>query len=183
MTGARGRRLALAATAALALTAAAGALKAEPDPTAGRVRVQGAYANAEYGFRFTAPAGLTVLRASAPAPNHGALVLLGPGRRIEVSAAFDAPGYGSTAALLAARLPPSTATPVHPRPARLGGRTAEAATYRKGSEVHMLVVRHEGAPDTGINYTAELTSTPAAAIADRTAFTRLLASFRFTPRE
>ncbi|WP_174301272.1 hypothetical protein [Caulobacter sp. S45] len=183
MTVVRGRRLALAATAALALTTAAGALKAEPDPTAGMVRLQGAYANAEYGFRFSTPSGTTVLRARAPAPNHGGLVLLGPGRRIEVSAAFDAPGYGSTAALLAARLPATTATPVRPRPARLGGRAAEAATYRKGAEVHLLVVRHEGDPDTGINYTAELTSTFAAAPTDRAAFARLLATFRFTPRE
>ena len=178
------RRLSIVALACLsAVTIGLPAISASPAPAAsppGTVRVHGAYRNAEYGFRFAAPRGLKVFCAQAPAPNHGTVVTLGPERRVEVSAAFDAPEYGSTGALLTARL--AQAVGATRRPASLGGRPAEEAAYLERGVVHVLVVRHEGGVDDGVNYTAELTSTPTFEPQDRATFRRLLATFRFVPR-
>ena len=85
------------------------------------VRVLGPYINVQYGFRFSAPSGLATYRDAAPAPNHGASVKLGKSRRIEVSAAFDAPEYGSTAALMSARVLGVCVAECHRRTTLLGG--------------------------------------------------------------
>ena len=146
----------------------------------GMVRVQGDYRNAEYGFALAAPRGVATFRAAAPAPNHGVLVVLGQTRRIAVSAAFDATDYGSTSALLTGRLPPAGG--VRRGPGALGGRRAERASYTEGATAHMVVARHQGGPDQGVNYTADLTSDAAHLEADAAIFRRVLAGFRFIPR-
>ena len=148
----------------------------------GTVRVDGPYVNTEYGFRFSAPPGFEVRRLAAPAPNHGAAVEIGRARRIEISAAFDAPGYGSTEALLSARLPDGASDRPQRGPARLGGRAAERARYSSGAAAHLVVVRQDPG-DEPINYTAELISTRHNMSSDEAVFRRVLASFRFSPRD
>ena len=148
----------------------------------GTVTVPGPYINTQYGFRFSAPPGSQVRRLAAPAPNHGATVDLGRRRCIEVSAAFDAPGYGSTEALLSARLAEAAVRHLKRGPARLGGRPAEQAIFVDGDATHVLIVRQDGPADSAINYTAELTSTGRELRADRARFMHVLASFHFIAR-
>ena len=173
------------AVAALIVLIGVTIVSADPSTAADAetVRVRGPYINLQYGFRFSAPPGSQARRLAAPAPNHGATVDLGPGRHIEVSAAFDAPGYGSTGALLSARLAEGAVKHLQRGPARLGGRPAEQAVFAGGDACHVLIVRQEGPADSAINYTAELISNRREIRADRARFAHALASFRFISRK
>ena len=161
----------------------AGAEQGAPVERAGVVRVPGPYINVQYGFRFSAPSGLAIYRDAAPAPNHGASVKLGKARRIEVSAAFDAPEYGSTAALMSARISGVCIAKCYRRTTMLGGRAAEESSFVVAKKYHTLIVRHEGQIDDGINYTVELTSTLSFKQRDRARLDQLLSSFQFAPRQ
>ena len=183
MTTSRSRRSWASACVAMVVLSSGATLSARAAQTpAASIRVHGVYTNTQYGFRFEVLPGLAVFRLLAPAPNHGASIELGPARRIEISAAFDAPEFGSTEALLTARLPRSGGGSLHHSAATLGGRAAETSSYKDGNAFHLLVVRHEGGVDDGVNYTAELTTNAASQAQDRAMFDRLLATFRFVAR-
>jgi hypothetical protein len=149
----------------------------------GMTPVTGLYRNREYGFEVSIPKGLTGWTGTAPAPDHGVLIVLGPHRTIEVYATYDAMGYGSTKVLLDNTVPVDKPVHVERNRVRLGGLPAERATLtRTGGGRAIIVAQRRGGAGQAVNCTVWLETTHQNAAQDQKIFERILAGYRHLGR-
>ena len=143
---------------------------------AGMVPVNGTYLNEQYGF------GVSVLqtRAYQPPgrdPDHGMIILLGAGRKITVSAMYDAAFYGSTKSQLDPRLQGEHFESVKRSATVLDGKPAAQAMLQNGKNITKVVVQRRNEED-GILYELELITNKGDQNEDLKTFDNIIRTFK-----
>ncbi len=167
----------LAFAAAFSGARAQGASAWMAEQTDRLVKVEGQYSNRQYGFRLSIPAGVSAWRTAPPNPDHGVMLILGEHRTIDVSAAYDAALYGSTAALMERRVRDAGGGPVKRFTVQLGGAPAEEAVVGGAAPETIVAQWRAVTPENAINYSVVLVTTPAERKADGAVLVALLAGY------